>query len=165
MPEVTQPALGKGIGGAMVGLALVTLLSLLWMALRRKPRFGRKTSAVLRSLYSTLLGLGGWFAGVLVVTTTLPSTPLDDEWLATLSIGLPVGLGIYFAWVSGRSRLAGFLFATAGGLVGAWLGFHPASTSSRSSPPSSERRPAQTSPSSSVTSRGLGRLRVLRRAE
>jgi len=124
MPEVTQPALGKGIGGAMVGLALVTLLSLLWMALRRKPRFGRKTSAVLRSLYSTLLGLGGWFAGVLVVTTTLPSTPLDDEWLATLSIWLPVGLGIYFAWVSGRSRLAGFLFATAGGLVGAWLGFH-----------------------------------------
>ena len=31
-PEVTQTALGKGVGGAIVGFALLTVLSLLWMA-------------------------------------------------------------------------------------------------------------------------------------
>ena len=57
-PEVTQAALGKGIAGAMVGLAALTVLSILWMAFRRKPRFGRKTSPILRSLYPIVLGLG-----------------------------------------------------------------------------------------------------------
>src|SRR4029453_3295573 len=82
-PEVTQSALGKGIAGAMVGLAALSALSILWMALRRKPRFGRKTSPILRSLYAIVLGLGGWFAGVLLVIMTMPGTPLDDPWLAT----------------------------------------------------------------------------------
>jgi pimeloyl-ACP methyl ester carboxylesterase len=126
-PEVTQAALGKGIGGAMVGLAALTALSLLWMAFRRKPRFGRKTSPILRSLYPIVLGLGGWFAGVLLVITTIPATPLDDPWLATLSVGLPVGLGIYYAWrnrdwPAGR-KTTGFAVAVAAGLAGAWLGF------------------------------------------
>jgi pimeloyl-ACP methyl ester carboxylesterase len=126
-PEVTQTAIGKGIAGAMVGLAGLTVLSLLWMALRRKPRFGRKTSPIVRSLYAIVLGLGGWFAGVLLVITTMPGTPLDDPWLATLSVGLPVGLGIYYAWrnrdwPAGR-KTTGFAVAVATGLAGAWLGF------------------------------------------
>ena len=129
-PEVTQPALGKGIAGAMVGLAALTVLSILWMALRRKRRFGRKTSPILRSLYPIVLGLGGWFAGVLLVLTTMPRTPIDDPWLATISIGLPVGLGIYYAWLNrawpaGR-KITGFAVAVAAGLAGAWLGFHAA---------------------------------------
>jgi len=127
-PDVTQPALGKGIAGTMVGLALLTVLSLLWMALRRKPRFGRKKSAVLRSLYPIVLGLGGWFAGVLLVITAIPGTPLDDPWVATLSVGLPVGFGVYYAWLnrawSARIKAVGLASALVGGLVGAWLGFH-----------------------------------------
>jgi pimeloyl-ACP methyl ester carboxylesterase len=127
-PEVTQAALGKGIGGAMVGLAVITVLSLLWMAVRRTPRFGRKKSVLMRSLYPIVLGLGGWFAGVLIVITIFPGTPLDDQWLATLSVGLPVALGIYYAWLNrdwpARTRLTGFVAAVVGGLVGAWLGFH-----------------------------------------
>jgi pimeloyl-ACP methyl ester carboxylesterase len=130
-PEVTQAALGKGIAGAMIGLAGLTVLSLLWMALRRKPHFGGKKSVLMRSLYAILLGLGGWFAGVLLVITTMPGTPLDDPWLATVSVGLPVGLGIYYAWrnrdwAAGR-KTTGFLVAVAAGLAGAWLGFQAGS--------------------------------------
>jgi pimeloyl-ACP methyl ester carboxylesterase len=131
-PEVTQTALGKGIGGAMVGFALLVVLSLLWMPLRlrRRGRFGRKTSATLRSLYPIVLGLGGWFAGVLLVITTMPGTPLDSELLAVIAVGVPVGLGIYWAWVhrdwSARRRMTGFAAAVGGALAGAWLGFHAA---------------------------------------
>ncbi|HXV34748.1 MAG TPA: alpha/beta fold hydrolase [Gaiellaceae bacterium] len=129
-PEVTQTALGKGISGGMVGLAALTALSLLWMAVRVSARggYGRKTSAVLRSLWAPVLGLGGWLAGVLVVTTTMPGVPLDDELLAALSVGLPVGLGIYLAWTSrekpAETKAIGFAAALAGALAGAWLGFH-----------------------------------------
>ena len=127
-PEVTQAALGKGIAGAMVGLAALTVFSLLWLALRRKPRFGRKSSALLRTLYPILLGLGGWFAGVLLVVTTMPTVALADEGLAVLSVGLPIGLGIYWAWVNRESRatskLIGLALGAGGGLAGAWLGFH-----------------------------------------
>jgi TAP-like protein len=127
-PEVTQAALGKGIAGTMVGLAILTFLSLLWLGLRRKPRFGRKSSTVLRSLYPVVLGLGGWFAGVLIVVTTMPTVALADERLATLSIGLPVGLGIYWAWVNresrARAKLVGVALGVGGALAGAWLGVH-----------------------------------------
>ena len=129
-PEVSQTALAKGIAGTMVGLALLTVLSLLWMARRVRKRggYGRKASATLRSVYPIVLGLGGWFLGVLIVVTTMPGVPLDDELLAMLSVGLPVGLGIFFAWVHGgspaRSKGVGLAAAVAGALVGAWLGFH-----------------------------------------
>jgi pimeloyl-ACP methyl ester carboxylesterase len=130
-PEVTQTALGKGIGGAMVGLSLLTVLSLLWMALRvRRGPFGRKASATLRAVYPIVLGLGGWFLGVLLVIATMPGTPLDSELLATLSVGMPVGLCIYWAWVDRdwpvKTRMTGFALALAGALAGAWLGFHAA---------------------------------------
>jgi pimeloyl-ACP methyl ester carboxylesterase len=129
-PEVTQTALGKGIAGAMVGLALLTVLSLLWMAQRvhRRGHFGRKAGATLRSLYPIVLGLGGWFLGVMIVIRTMPGTPLDDELLAAFSVGVPVGLCIYFAWLNrgwaAHTKVAGFAVAVGGTLVGAWLGFH-----------------------------------------
>jgi pimeloyl-ACP methyl ester carboxylesterase len=130
-PEVTQAALGKGTGGGMVGLALLTVVSLLWMwaHVDRRGRFGRKASAVLRSLCPILLGLGGWFAGVLVVTTSMARVPLDDERLAVVSVGAPVALGVYWAWVQqGRpgTNAAGFLASAAGALAGTWIGFHAA---------------------------------------
>ena len=75
-----------------------------------------------------MLGLGGWLLGVLVVVTTMPSVPLDDELLALLSVGIPVGLGVYWAWVrrdaSASTKTAGFVAALAGSLAGAFLGFH-----------------------------------------
>ena len=95
-PSVTQTALGKGFAGAMVGLALLAVLSLLWMARRVRKRggFGRKASAVLRSVYPIVLGLGGWFLGVLVVITTMPTVPLDQRAARRPSRwALPIGLG------------------------------------------------------------------------
>ena len=54
----------------------------------------------------------------------------NDELLATLSIGIPVGLGIYLAWVHrdwpARSKAVGLVAAAGGALAGAWLGFHAA---------------------------------------
>jgi TAP-like protein len=101
-PALTLTALAKRIAATMVGLALLTIVSLLWMARRvhTRGRFGSKASATLRSLSPTPLGLGGWFLGVLLVITTIPSVPLDDELLAALSVGVPIGLGIYLAWVN-----------------------------------------------------------------
>ena len=100
-PEVTQTALAKGIAGTMVGLALLTVLSLLWMPLRVLGRgaYGHKASATLRWPYPIVLGLGGWFLGALIVITTMPGVPLDNELLAVLSVGVPVGLCIYWGWV------------------------------------------------------------------
>ena len=129
-PELRQTALAKGIAGSMVGLAILTVLSLLLMArrVRRRGGFGRKAGALLRSLYPLVLGLGGWLLGVLVVLTTMPGVPLDDELLAVLSAGVPIGLGIYWAWVRGdwsaTAKTAGFVAALAGALVGGWLGFN-----------------------------------------
>jgi len=94
----------------------------------RRGGFGRKAGAVLRSVLPLVLGLGGWFAGVLVVLTALPGVPLDDEVLAALSIGVPIGLGVYLAWVqrawSAAVKATGLAAAVSGALVGAWLGFN-----------------------------------------
>ncbi len=129
-PEVTQTALGKGIGGAMMGLTLIVVLSLLlmWLRVHGRGGFGRKASAVLRSVYLLVLGLGGWFIGLMILLIALPTVPLDDELVAILSIGLPIGLGTYLAWVNrdlrARARTIGLAGAMAGALVGAWLGLH-----------------------------------------
>lgn len=129
-PEVTQTALAKGIGGVMLGLAVIAILSLalMWRRVHKRGCFGRKASAVLRSVYLLVLGLGGWFTGVLIVLVALPTVPLDNELLAAFSIGTPIGLGTYWAWVNrdwpARAKTIGLAGATAGALVGAWLGFH-----------------------------------------
>src|SRR5438067_2985816 len=131
-PDVTQTALGKGIAGGMVGFALLTVLSLLWLARRvhKRGRFGRKAGATLRSLYPIVLSLVGWFSGVLIVITTMPGTPLDDELLAAFSVGVPIGLCLYFAWLNrgwtAQTKVTGFVAAVGGALVGGWLGFHAA---------------------------------------
>jgi uncharacterized membrane protein YdfJ with MMPL/SSD domain/pimeloyl-ACP methyl ester carboxylesterase len=129
-PEVTDAALGKGFAGAMLGLAVVVILSLLlmWRRSRKRGRFSRTASVLLRSLYTLVLGLGGWFAGIVIVQVAFPAVALDDSLLAVLSIGVPIGLGVYLAWVNrdlpAGARTTGFLAATAGALLGAWLGFN-----------------------------------------
>jgi hypothetical protein len=129
-PEVTHTALAKRIAGAMVGLALLTVLSLLWMArrVRKRGHFGPKASATLRSVYTIILGLGGWFLGVLIVMTTMPGVPIDDELLVALSVGVPIGLGVYLAWVNRHqptsTKTTGLVAAMGGALVGASMGFN-----------------------------------------
>ena len=88
-----------------------------------------RPSATLRSLYPIVLGLGGWFLGVLIVITTMPGVPLDDELLAALSRRRAdrardlLGLGAP-RLVRPGPRPPGSRRQSAGALVGAWLGFH-----------------------------------------
>jgi pimeloyl-ACP methyl ester carboxylesterase len=128
-PKTTQTGVAKGIATVLVGLAGITLLSLLLMAGRvhRRGRLGRKTAAVVRSVYVLVLGLGGWCLGALIVLIAFPTVPLDSEGIATLSIGVPIALGTYLAWLDrercSKTGLAGLAAASAGALLGAWLGF------------------------------------------
>jgi pimeloyl-ACP methyl ester carboxylesterase len=126
-PSVSYGTIAKIVLATLLSFAALTVLSLLWFALRRRP-FGRKGGAAVRSVYVVLLGFGGWFAGVLIVLTALPRVALDDELLAALSVGLPIGLAIYFAWVdrgwTAKTKLTGLAAALSGALVGGWLGFH-----------------------------------------
>jgi hypothetical protein len=128
-PTVGQGGIAKIVVAVMLGLAALTVVSLLWMALRvRRRAFGRKSSAAVRSLYALVLGLGGLFLGILVALTALPTVPLNDELLASFAVGVPVGLAVYFAWVnpgwSSPTKATGFAVALGGALVGAWLGFN-----------------------------------------
>jgi pimeloyl-ACP methyl ester carboxylesterase len=128
------PALGHGsiaeiVLGVMLALAALTVLSLVLMALRVRWRgpFGRKSSVVLRAVYPLVLGLGGLFLGVLIVLTTNAGLALTNELVTALSVGLPIGLGVYLAWVNRESSTpanTGFAAAAAGALIGAWLGFN-----------------------------------------
>jgi pimeloyl-ACP methyl ester carboxylesterase len=126
-PAMSQGSIAKITLAVMLSLAALTVLSLLWLPFRRRP-FGRKAGAAMRSLYVLVLGLGGWFVGVLIVLTALPTVPLQDELLGALSVGVPIGLAVYFAWVNrdwaGRTKAIGFAAAAGGALVGAWLGFN-----------------------------------------
>jgi hypothetical protein len=125
-PTVTLGTMAKIVLGSMLLLVALAAATLLWTA-RRRGRLGRKATIALRSLAPVVLGLGGWVLGALVAVTALPGVPLDDPLLAALAVGLPVGLGIYLAWVgrgrTGRARTSGLVAAAAGGLLGAWLGF------------------------------------------
>ena len=129
-PDFSQTAIAKIMLAVLLGLGALTVVSLLGLALRVRSRggLGGKASAVVRSVYAFVLGIGGWFVGVLVLLTALPTVPLDSEVVAGLSIGVPVGLGIYLAWVSserpGRANAIGLAASLAGALVGAWLGFN-----------------------------------------
>jgi pimeloyl-ACP methyl ester carboxylesterase len=128
-PAMSTGTIAAIVLGVMLGLAALAVISLLWMLLRvrRRGAFGRTVGATLRSLYATLLGLGGWALGVLIVLTALPGVALDHELLAAISIGVPIGLGIYLAWVnrdwSATTKATGFAAAAAGALIGAQLGF------------------------------------------
>jgi pimeloyl-ACP methyl ester carboxylesterase len=128
-PALSHGAIAEIALGAMLGLAALTVLSLLWMALRVRWRgpFGRKSSVVLRAVYPLVLGLGGFILGLLIVLATNIGVALTDELIVALSVGVPIGLGVYLAWVNRDSATpanTGFAAAAAGALIGAWLGFN-----------------------------------------
>lgn len=127
-PSVSLTALAKWIFGALVGLAVLTLLFLAVMAFRvvRRGRFGRRSSAALRLLSPLLLGLGGWCLSTLITLATLPAVPITGAPSISLAVGVPIGLGAFLAWFDrdrpGALRLLGLAAALAGGLSGAWFG-------------------------------------------
>jgi hypothetical protein len=43
---------------------------------KNRGRLGRRASVLLRSLYSLVLGLGGWFLASLTVLTVVPAVPI-----------------------------------------------------------------------------------------
>ena len=100
----------------------------MWRRVHKRGGFGRKAGALLRSVYLLVLGLGGWFIGLIIVLVAMPTVPLDNALLEVLSIGTPIGLGTCWAWVN-RDRSAsattiGIWVALAGSLIGASLGFN-----------------------------------------
>jgi MFS family permease len=126
-PDVSHTGLGKGFAGTLYGLPVIALLSLLlmWRRGRKRGRIGRTASVLLRSVFTLVLGLAGWFAGVMIVLVAFPTVPLDDVHLAVVSVGVPTAVGIYLAWVDrARPKRFGLAWAEAGALVGAWLGFN-----------------------------------------
>jgi hypothetical protein len=127
-PNSTQGSMAKKLVALMVGLALVTVLSLAWMArrVRRRGRLGRPTRVVARSAWALLIGLGGWFAAALVALIALPSVPIDAELLMIVAMATPVALASYWGWRDpdrSAAGTAGFAAAVAGALIGAWVGF------------------------------------------
>ena len=114
--------------------ATLTVFSVVWLPLRvhRRGAFGMKASGAVRSLHALLLGLGGWFVGVLVALTLLPTVPVTDEVLALVSIAIPIALAIHWASMPGaqsqRSSLARFVATLVGAIVGGWLAFNVIST-------------------------------------
>lgn len=104
-PGLSYPTLAKIVFALLVGLALLTVVSLIVLALRVRGRgqFGPVAAAVLRSVYAAVLGLGGWCLTALVVLTALPTVAINDGVPVAIGVGVPVGLGVYLAW-SRRDR-------------------------------------------------------------
>jgi hypothetical protein len=128
-PVLGHGAIAEIVLGTMLALAALTVLSLVLMALRVRWRgpFGHTGSVVLRAVFPLVLGLGGLFLGVLILLTANAGIALTDELAVALSVGVPIGLGVYLAWLnrdSSTPRNTGLAAAGAGSLVGAWLGFN-----------------------------------------
>jgi Na+/proline symporter len=113
----------------MIGFAALAALWLLWVArrVRKHGAAGRKTSVATRTIVPLVLGLGGWFGAALVVLTLWPALSLTSELLGILAPSVPIALGLYLAWThrdwDRATKSLGLLAATAGALLGGWLGF------------------------------------------
>jgi len=129
-PNMAQTSIAKIVLLVMLALAGVAVLSMLLLPLRvhRRGSVGRKSAVLIRSLGTIVIGLGGWFAGALIALTTMPTVPLDSDLLAGVSVGVPVGLAIYWAWIRpdrpAATKTIGLTAALGGALVGGWLGCH-----------------------------------------
>jgi pimeloyl-ACP methyl ester carboxylesterase len=128
-PPMTFGSVARIAVAALLALGALTVISLILMARRvqRRGRFGPVSGALLRSVYPAVLGLGGWSLGALLVLTAMPAVRIDNQLLIVVGAGVPVGLGIYWAWVHrdwlARPKTIGLGLALAAALVGAWLGY------------------------------------------
>jgi TAP-like protein len=126
----THTLLAKEVLATLLGLAAITIAVLLWMPrrVRRRGSLGRKTSIATRTAFAPILGLGGWFIGLLIVPTLWPSVSCLNAPLAIAFISAPVAFSVYCAWVHrGWPRLiryAGLCATVVGAAAGAWLGLH-----------------------------------------
>ncbi len=128
----TQASIAKDILGALIGFALLAVIWLVVLAIRirRRGGTGRKTGAWIRSAGPIVFGLGGWCLGALLVLRfwLWPSSPLDDQLMAVVSIAVPIWLGVYAGWVRTDTpkamRPKGIGAAGVGAVVGAVLGYH-----------------------------------------
>ena len=115
--------------GAMLGLATITVASLLWLARRVRKRggAGRTISVMFRTVFTPVLGLGGWCLAALVVLALFTTLPLSNELFRIIAPSAPIALGIYLAWThrdrDPATKILGLLAAQAGALLGAWFGF------------------------------------------
>jgi pimeloyl-ACP methyl ester carboxylesterase len=127
-PSGSQTMIAKIVLAASLGLAALALLTLAWLpwSVHRSGSLGPKFSAWVRTLHPLVLGLGGWLGASLVVLATSSTVPIDSEWLVAASVGAPIGLGIYWAWVhrhwAPRTKTAGLAAAMVGALIGALAG-------------------------------------------
>ena len=127
--QTAQTAIAKDLLAAMIGFALLAALWLLWVArrVRKHGAAGRMTSVATRTIVLLVLGLGGWLGAALVVLTLWPALSLSSELLGILAPSVPIALGLYLAWThrdwDRATKSLGLLAATAGALLGGWLGF------------------------------------------
>src|ERR1700689_4036219 len=125
----TQAAIAKKILATMIGVVVLAALWLLWVALggRKHGSAGRKTSVLAPTIVPVVLGLGGFSGAALVVRTLWPALSLTSELLRILAPSAPIALGLYLAWThrdqDRAAKSLGLLAATAGALLGGWLGF------------------------------------------
>lgn len=130
---VTQAAIAKYLLATMIGLAALAVLSLLWLArrVRKHGAAGRKTSFATRTVIPLVLGLGGWLGAALIAATLWPALSLTSELLGILAPSGPIALGLYLAWThrdwDRATKSLGLPAASAGALLGGWLGFTAAS--------------------------------------
>ncbi|MBV9659879.1 MAG: hypothetical protein JO337_01840 [Acidimicrobiales bacterium] len=128
-PPTTQASIAKDILRVVMGVIVLAALSLLWVALRVRKHgsAGRKTSVVARTIVPVVLGLGGFFGAALVVLTLWSALSLASELLRILAPSGLIVLGLYLAWThrawDRATKSLGLLAATAGALLGGWLGF------------------------------------------
>jgi pimeloyl-ACP methyl ester carboxylesterase len=126
---ITLDAIAKYLLAVMLGFVVLAIAALLWVALRvrRRGAAGRATGLAMRSVLGFVVGLGGWFAGALIVLTFFSTVPLSSEPLGVLAASLPVGLGLYLAWTHRHwdraAKTRGLLTAAGGALLGGWYGY------------------------------------------
>jgi pimeloyl-ACP methyl ester carboxylesterase len=128
-PPSAQTSIAKDILGTVTGIVVLAALWLLWVArrVRKHGSAGRTTSVLARTIVPVVLGLGGFFGATLVVLTLWPALSLSSELLRILAPSVPIALGLYLAWThrdwDRATKSLGLLAATAGALLGGWLGF------------------------------------------
>jgi hypothetical protein len=129
---LSMSTVAKFLVGLLAGVALiaVALLGAMAYRVRRRGGFGPRAGVWLRVLTPVFLGLGGWFAAVLIVSSLWPAAFFGDVLVTVPPMGAAIGLGTYLAWVRRDRppwiRHRGLAAALAGSLAGAWFGFSAA---------------------------------------